>query len=232
MSRNRMFDRDEFMGSASSTPSWLEEFAVQWEKKAATTAVDEARKRQADADYYSQINSIVGGKRKHATVDSIVQEYQELTGLKQYLKTLAEQNTAISGNIKSAQLHEASNSTVINNSVVMISVDENEGLPEDLSDDVKEKIKTFIKNKINSYNGYVSIPAIQDDLLKTLKNDGLEAHHVYDSKLAKLIGNQLQEYKMHHHKPVDSGANLGRAIIEIKDDGSNEDFLHSLQKKQ
>lgn len=230
MSRNRMFDRDDFVSSSSSSPSWLDEFAVQWEKQSNMTAVDAARVRQSDMDYYSQISSIVSGKKKHATVESVVQEYQELTGLKQYLKTLAEKEVSNNA-IKTAQDTSKDSGTVINNSVVMISVDDDDDIKLDIADDLKEKIKTFVNNKINSYYGHVSIPAIQNDLLNSLKNDGLEAHHTYDSNLSKFIGNCLKEYQKNHpkFKPIDTG--LGQAIINIDEDGSNKDFLHSLQKK-
>jgi hypothetical protein len=231
MSRNRMFDRDNFTSSGSSSPSWLDEFAVQWEKTSSATAVEAARLRQSETDYYSQISSIVSGKKKHATVDSIVKEYQELTGLKQYLKTLAEKEDASKDNIKTAQDMSPSNGTVINNSVVMISVDESDELGLDVSDVLKEKIKSFVNNKVNSYYGHISIPAIQDDLLKSLKNDGLEAYHVYDSKLSKFIGKCLESYNKNHPRTTNVDGNLGKAIIEIEDDGSNRDFLHSLQKK-
>lgn len=225
MSRNRGFDRDSFTNSSSSMPSWLEEFADNFEKNA-TTAVDEARRRQAEQDYFSQISSIVGGgKRKHATVDSIVAEYQELTGLKKYLKTLSDkENTDSQVKISQAQLKS--------DSQTLISVGEDSDLLSDeLKPSLKEKIKIFVKNKINSYNGHISIPAIQDDLLRTLKNEGLEPYHVYDASLAKYIGNILNDYLKDN--PIHSGddSQLGKAIIEVEEDGSNKDFLHSLQNK-
>jgi len=230
MSRNRMFDRDDFSINSSSSPSWLEDFAAEYDKKVKETAVDAARQRQADSDYYSQISAIVSGKKKHATVDSIVKEYQELTGLSQYLKTLAEKENHDS-KVKTAQLHEPHDSTLINNSVVMINVGE-DALPDTLSDNLKNKIKDFTNNKINSYHGFVSIPAIQHDLLKSLAKDGLEAYHVYDSSMTKFLGNCLSDYLKNHPKPVNNDRSLGTAIIEIEDDGSNKDFLHSLHKKQ
>lgn len=230
MSRNKMFDRDDSSSGSSSMPSWLEEFAIAYEKKAEETAVDHARKRQADSDYYSQISAIIGGKKKHATVDSIVKEYQELTGLKQYLQTLAERESKDDGAVKTAQL--APNSTTsINNSVVMINVDE-DSLPESLPSDLKDKIKQFVNNKVNSYRGYVSVPAVQHDLLHSLSKDGLEPFHVYDAHMTKFIGNILSDYLHQHPKQKQHDGNLGMAVIEIEDDGSNKDFLHSLHKKQ
>lgn len=226
MSRNRGFERDGFNSSSSEAPSWLEDFAVNWEKSA-TTAVEEARKRQADSDYYSQIVSIVGGKKKHATVDSIVKEYQELTGLSKYLKTLAEKE---SNTVKTAQSH-GQNQHQDSSALISVTEGDFDLLPKDLSDKTKEKIKTFVTNKINSYSGHISIPAIQDDLLKVLKNDGLEPYHVYDPNVAKFIGLILSEYEKDNKMNSDLDPNLGKAIIEIEDDGSNKDFLHSLQNK-
>ena len=232
MSRNRMFDREDLVSSnTSSAPSWLDEFAQQWEKTSSVTAVEAARLRQSNEDYYSQISSIVGGKKKHATVDSIVQEYQELTGLKQYLKTLAEKENQNQDTVKTAQDKSQEQGTTINNSIVMISLDEDDDIKLDVAQNLKDKIKTFVNNKINSYYGHVSIPAIQDDLLKSLKNQGLEAYHVYDSNLSKFIGNCLGEYKKNHPKFEQTDGTLGTAIIQIDDDKSNSDFLHSLQKK-
>jgi hypothetical protein len=218
MSRNGAFIRD----SSGSSSSWLEEFASEWEKKATTTAVDEARKRQAELDFYSQISSIVGGKRKHATVDSIVQEYQELTGLKKYLQTLAEQDPKSQEKIKTAQYNSENNSEK-----VLINVNE-DMLPSDMSDTLKEQIKTLINNKIETYNGFISIPAIQDDLLKSLKHQGIEAHQVYDSNMVKFIGNCLRDYQEHHPRQDNHNPHLGEAIIEIEDDGK---FMPTLQKK-
>lgn len=229
MSRNRMFDRDEFSITSSNSPSWLDEFAAEYDKKTKETAVDAARQRQADSDYYSQISAIVSGKKKHATVDSVVKEYQELTGLNKYLQTLAEKDHQ-NNNVKTAQLQDQQDSALINNSVVVINVDE-DMLPNILSDVLKNKIKEFTNNKISSYRGFVSIPAIQHDLLKSLSKDGLEPYHVYDNSMTKFIGGCLSDYLKNHPKPTHNDKNLGTAVIEIEDDGSNKDFLHSLQKK-
>jgi len=223
MSRNRGFDRDQFNSFSSATPSWLEEFAVAWEKQAGT-AVDAARKRQADSDYYSQIVSIVGGNKKHATVDSIVKEYQELTGLNKYLKTLAEKEDQ-KNNIKTAQLNSKNE-----NQLFSVSEDYEDLLPSDLDERLKNKIKIFVKNKVDSNNGHTSIPAVQEGLLKSLKNEGIEPYHVYDPTMAKFIGSALEKYEK-NNLSNNFDSELGKAVIEIEDDGSNKDFLHSLQNK-
>jgi hypothetical protein len=211
MPRNTYFGRDsenfESDKSTNKSPDWLTEFAIAYEKQA-ETAVDAARQRQADADFALQISNIISGKPKHATVESVVKEYQELTGLTKYLKTLAEQES--SSKHKIAQ-----------------NVEDLSFLPPKLM----EKVKTFIDNKISSYNGFISIPAIQDDLLRTLKQDGLNAHEVYDFKMANYIGSKLADFNKNNTN--DSvNPDLGKAVIEIQDDGSNSNFLHSLTKKQ
>lgn len=219
MSRNRGFNRDEFTYTSSPTSSWLTEFAAEWEKKATVTAVEAARQRQIDADFYSQISSIVGGNKKHATVESIVEEYQELTGLKKYLKTLAEKEQSVSDNVKTAQ----------DNSKVELEVEEGSFLS-NLSPELQKSIKTLVENKIKGYNGFVSIPAIQDELLRSLKNKGLEAVDVYNAEMVNFIGQHVKEYEKNYssHKN-NTNPNLGVPVIEIEDDNK---FLPTLQQNR
>ena len=219
MSRNRGFNRDEFTYNSSQASSWLTEFAAEWEKKATVTAVEAARQRQIDADFYSQISSIVGGNKKHATVESIVEEYQELTGLKKYLKTLAEKEQSVSDNVKTAQ----------DNSKVELEVEEDSFLS-NLSPELQKSIKTLVENKIKGYNGFVSIPAIQDELLRSLKNKGLEAVDVYNSEMVNFIGQHVKEYEKNYssHKN-NTNPNLGVPVIEIEDDNK---FLPTLQQNR
>lgn len=219
MSRKNYFDRDDIAfypdRSTSKTADWLTEFAIKYEKQS-ENAVEQARKRQADSDFYSQISSIIGGKPKHATVESIVKEYQELTGLNKYLKTLAEKDELLKS--KTAEDQSLQDQAV------------KPELP-NISNKLLEKVKIFIDNKISSYNGYISIPAIQDDLLRSLKQEGLNAHEVYDPTTAQYIGFKLSEYNK--NKKDDSfNHNLGKAVINVEDDGSNTNFLHSLTKKE
>lgn len=80
----------------SSCPLWLELFAANQAKKEPKTAVEVARNRTTPS-IYDQMNAIIGGKvnsPKFSSVEDVVADYQNRTGLTEYLKQVKSRNVA------------------------------------------------------------------------------------------------------------------------------------------
>lgn len=99
-----------------------------------------------------------------------------------------------------------------------------------LNANTKNKILTFIKNKIVSNRGLVSLPALQEELLNTFKTQGVNPDEIHDPILSKYISDQiLEEKKKFPDMQLDS-SNLGKTDSDIgnTNDRKNEDFFASL----
>ena len=89
--KNSSFYRTEEIGKESSTcPDWLEQFAedmaIKEASTKATTAVEQARSRNVQPSIYELMSSIVSAQKpRHSSVDSVVNEYIERTGLKTHI---------------------------------------------------------------------------------------------------------------------------------------------------
>ncbi|HVI40981.1 MAG TPA: hypothetical protein VM577_09995 [Anaerovoracaceae bacterium] len=188
---------------------WLDRFAQDFEKKESKqepkSAVEVARLRnyQSIAD---QISAIVGGNPRHSSVETAVQDYQERTGLKEYLKR---QSSPQDSAKKTANVQAFQN----------------------LDPRVRDNIINFIKNRIETHRGLVPLPAIQEEILSTFRNEGLQPQDVNNDEVAKLISQAIIDERQKNPESDMNNVNLGRGV-GVKDmdddDGSNSDFFRGL----
>lgn len=143
------------------------------------------------------------------TVAGIVKDYQDKIGLNDYLKSLQ--------NIKQAQ---------------------NSGIPSSLQNlprDLQQNIIQYITNKIRTYHGSVSIPAIQTEVLNTFRNQGLSAQDIESSEMAGFINNEIvKELQNHPHaRDMNMSIGLGTGTESVKDNNqANTDaFFHLMPNK-
>lgn len=81
-------DHSEVDREPQRASSWLDQFAEKYAEKEGKTAVEVARERTQDIpSIHDQIQSIMNGRPTHRTVEDAVQDYQERTGLTEYLKS-------------------------------------------------------------------------------------------------------------------------------------------------
>jgi hypothetical protein len=112
---------DEISREASKTSGWLEDFAEQRHLKEqcektemqktarAVTAVEVARNQrtQAQPSIYEMMSAIVSGnKPKFSSVEEAVKDYQERTGLAEYLKAQEDDRMAAYAALVVAQVEE------------------------------------------------------------------------------------------------------------------------------
>ncbi len=200
---------DSSVRDAADRVGWLDAFANSLvTKEKAVSAVEVARQREHQS-IVDQINSIVGNRSRHATVESVVQEMQERTGLKEYLRRVS---VSTPGSYKRAQ-------QVVDNIFSTVNIK------------VKDAILNFIKNKIEAHHGMIAIPAIQDEILSTFKRDGLQSQDVNNELVSKYINECLIAEKRKNPITDQFDSNLGKGT-EVKDtsnaDSDTSDFFKSL----
>ncbi len=192
---------------SSSMPKWLSNFADSLDKQ--KSAVQVARERDYEAHQYSilnQISNMVSDKPRHATVDSVIKEMRERTGLDDYLKRISAK-VDIKKNLK-------------------VEANKTESdLPKSLSKykNCADDIVNYIKNTIDNTHGMgVTIPQLQHDILYTFgKRHGLETQDVLNDEVAKYINDCIVMAQLHvvpeEHNPH-IGAGVGRTESETDED--------------
>ncbi len=183
---------------------WLDRFADNYEKQ--KSAVEVARER-SQRSLYDQISSIVSGSSaRHASVESKVQDLQERVGLTEYLKRISSEREE---NTKTAAGEFADTL-------------------ENVDDELKERIATFCKNKIETYRGHISVPAIQEEIIVTFKIQGVQPQDINDPQVATVINAMIKEEQDRNPESgTISDKNLGLGVgVELDDDeGANSDFF-------
>ncbi len=218
MSRNNFkISRDEYsQPETGGRVHWLDSFANSLAAKESAqpkSAVEIARSRSHQS-IMDQINSIVGNggsKTKHSTVESVVQEMQERTGLKSYLNRMS--SPALSEDkLKTAQEN-------INQEILT-----------DVNPALKEKTLNFIKNKIRTHRGMVAIPAIQEEILSIFKRDGIRPQDINTEDVANYINKCIIDERKTNPIHEDNNVNLGKGVglQDLDDDGANSDFFKGL----
>jgi len=193
---------------SSSMPKWLSNFADSLESKQ-KSAVQVARERDHEAHQYSilnQISNMVSDKPRHATVDSVVKEMRERTGLDDYLKRISAK-ADIKKNLK-VEANKAEST-----------------LPKSLSKykSCADDIINYIRNTIENTHGMgLTIPQLQHDILHTFgRRQGLKTQDVLNDEVAKYINDCIVAAQAHvvpeAHDPH-LGAGVGRTESETDED--------------
>lgn len=190
---------------------WLEDFAKNLEAKnnqPPKSAVEAARQRN-DQSFYDQISSIVGNKPATNSVEGIVQQMQERTGLREYLRRQSEKQ------IKNTKVAQEVSNDVFGH----------------LGPKLKETILALIKNKAKTSHGLTAVPAIQHEILSIFQNQGVQPQDINTPEVAKVISDLLLEETGQNPVNTVDNNNLGRGVgvMDVEDDDhSNSDFFKGL----
>lgn len=197
----------------SDSPDWLNDFAKVLAKEGPKTAVEVARERN-QLTLLDQLNSVMNRKSKHSTVDSIVNEMRERTGLNGYLQTLSSQNTE-------ASLKKNLNSVA-------------QEAPQELATQTPPKapaqppkfpsslakyksaagsIDTFIQRIVSKYSGAgITIPQVQYDIVRAFgPKFNVQPNDVWNAEVAAYINHlitiaQSSSIKHEFNPAVNDGA--------------------------
>lgn len=169
--------------------------------QAQPTAVDAARARNANS-IVQQVNSIMTGKSRYATVDDAVKDFTERTGLSTYLET-----------VKSAE--EAKKK-------VNKSASEGSQVPESLAQyDFADQVVSYIQNNIKNSNAYsVAIPALQADILEIFGRRGLQSQDVMNDEFERYLSDCIydaQKMLPPEHQNNNIGRDVGKDIEDSND---------------
>jgi hypothetical protein len=213
MSRAGKINRAGGDYESAEMPEWLSRFADSLKAGESKSAVEVARIRDQEAQDISilnQISNLVSGKSsRHSTVDSVVEEMRERTGLNAYLQR------------RSSKTAKASDEK---DNDVKITIQ----LPESLSkyESCVEDIVNFIKNTIENMHGQgVTIPQLQHDILHTFgKRHGLEPEDVLNDEVAQYINNAI--IASHNNVRDEHNPNIGAGVgrTESEDDDGKDAF--------
>ncbi len=202
--RTNVFEYD-----TSDRVSWLDRFADRVAKKDKTpvTAVEAGRLRNK-ANLMDQIQSIVGGKTRYSSVENAVRDYQERTGLSEYLRRV--QSGQNNGQTKTAYTLPSSFSQYNKN--------------------VQDKLISYINNTIETNKGYISIPALQQDIKQLFRNDGVQAQDIDNLEVAKFLNDLIILRQRDNNSHDVNNLNIGKDVgtKNVEDDGSNTDFFKGL----
>jgi hypothetical protein len=189
---------------------WLNDFADKLAKSdnEPKNAVEAARQRNQKS-MLDQISSIVGNKPVHSSVDSVVQEMQERTGLKEYLRRQSEKSFDNMPK-KTASSYE-------------------EEIFKYFPPNVRDNIINFIKRRVETHHGFIALPALCEEILGTFKRDGVQTQDVDNQEVSRFI-NQLLIEEIQKNPSDMSSVNIGKGVgvNDMNDDGSNSDFFKGL----
>lgn len=193
---------------------WLDAFADGLESisKSPLTAVEQARARN-EQSLLDQISNIMSRKVINlSSVEDKVQEYQDKTGLKEYIRRMS---------VKEQERKK-------------IAQEESVGeLPENFnkfSDKIKEDIKTFIRNKCETHHGNIQVPALVEEVSRTFRQVGIQPQDVNDMYFEKFVSDQIAKAKKQNQSYDEHHANLGLGVGVDNDhiDSANLDIFQGL----
>lgn len=79
-----------------------------------------------------------------------------------------------------------------------------------LSQELKNKLITYLTNKVESVNGLITIPVIQDELFNTFKHEGLSYQDLTDEASVKFINNIILSIKDKSSFETENSPNIGK----------------------
>lgn len=194
---------------------WLDSFARRLEEvsKSPITAVEQARARD-EQSLLDQISNIMSRQRhSSSSVEDKVQEYQDKTGLKEYIRRM------------SAAREEERKKTAQEESVG--------DLPESFNkfpEKIKNDVKTFIRNKCETHHGNIQVPALVEEVSRTFRQAGVQPQDVNDMHFEKFISDQIARAKKRSPSSDEHNMNLGLGVGVDKDniDSANLDVFEGL----
>jgi hypothetical protein len=201
MSRSLKVNRNAYDYIRSERVDWLDQFADKI-NEASKTAVEVARERN-DRSIHEQIHSIMNNSSR--TVESVVKDMQERTGLKSYLQSLSKEKAKI------AQI-------------------QSDRLFPDLIEDLEESIKNFIDNNIATHHGQTTVPAVQHEVLSIFKNSGIQPNHLDRESVVSYINKAIakaQSLSPSWAPNMNLGKGVGVVDVDAEDP-QNTDFMHNL----
>lgn len=181
--------------SSGDRVDWLDSFARKIEEasKSPTNAVDVARVRD-QRSLLDQISSIVSRQAK-GSVEDKVQEYQDKTGLKEYLRRMS-------------AIKEEERKKLAQESTVGELPESFNNFPEKLRND----IKTFIRNKCETHHGNIQVPALVEEVSRTFRQAGVQPQDVNDMQFEKFISDQIARAKSRSPSSDEHNTNLGLGV--------------------
>lgn len=198
--------------AADNMPKWLR--AADEKQK---TAPEAARER-VEASFLDNLNNILYQRPRYATVEDVVADYKEKTGLTKYLDNLANKKQTIKS---AAQLKSIVESIEKKADGVATAV-----LPESLSKyESAGTIEAFLNNYIED-NPSATVPQVKHDLIERFQfKHGLKPEDINNKEVETYISDLIQECKDKNPAPVESNHNIGKSRgLEI-DPKENEDYF-------
>ena len=192
---------------------WIDSFARKVENlsKDPQTAVEAARIRNQQS-IVDQISSIVSKNPTFSTVEGVVQDMQERIGLKEYLRRISSEEESDGKQALAEDAHELPDTF------------------DNLPNDVKEDIKTYIRNKVETHHGNIHVPAVVEDVMQTFRTKGIQPQDVNDTRFEKYISDEIVRAKKSKPSFDDRNLNIGRGVgVDSNDvDSANFDMFDSL----
>ncbi len=207
---------DPNLTDRSDRVDWLDAFADAVEKvsKDPVTAVEAARHR--DHNYSDQISAIVA-RRPIQTVESVVQYYQDQTGLKDYLRRME------------ASKNEESHRKIAQE--IMNAADAAHELPpsfDKLSDKDREDVKNFIRNKCETHHGNIQVPALVEEVSQTFRQKGIEPSDVNDTQFEKYVSDEITRAKKQNPSADEHDVNIGLGVGTNSESTMTDDAFQAL----
>ena len=159
----------------------------------------------ATSSIYEKILDTLQGNNSK-TVQAVVDEYVQATGLSVYLKTVAENKT------KNAS-------------------EEIEFLTK-VSPELKNKIINFVNNRADSFKGYTPTLSIQEEVFSAFQSNGLDVTDVYESGFQNYVSNLLEAKRLEFPSKNDY-SNLGKidnVSSNSNQSDANSDYFFNLTK--
>lgn len=180
--------------STGDRVDWLDSFARKVDEISqnpvvkAVSAVEKARTRDAQS-IVDQISAIVGNKKVH-TVATLVDEYQDRIGLKDYLKRMSEKED---GQKKTAQEATPGSPVPAESLPAQPNNPSESQLPifNKLSPADQQDLKAFIRNKCESHYGNIQVPALVEEVSRTFRQKGVQPQDVNDTNFEKFINDEI-----------------------------------------
>lgn len=185
--------------------SWIDSFARKIEQVDGSQNAVEAARARDHKSIVDQISAIMSGRsNKKESVEGVVQDMQDRIGLKEYLR----------------RINAAGQENVSNDLPKCFS---------DLPEKIRENIKNYITNTIETHHGNIHVPAIVESVIQMFRLQGVSPQHVNDMEFEKYISDKIVEQKQKNPSEDEHNANIGKGIgVDKEIDSANTDMFESL----